>query len=136
MANNEQTTAQRELFLEYLFNDPECNNNSLLAARKAGYSDGYHAKLVRDARDDILQRAELELAKAAPKAVQKLVEAMDEDGTVPKGELRLKAVDSILDRIGVAKKQDIGVQVDTSSPLFMIPSKVECQLTKQTDEED
>ena len=125
---NHTTSAQRELFLEYLFNDPECQNNSLLAARKAGYSDKSHSSLVRDAKTQILVHAEEQLAKAAPKAVTKLIGMMDEDGSIPKAETRLKAIESVLDRIGVARKQEIEIKTDKDSmPIFMIPAKTEQQ---------
>lgn len=116
-------TAQQELFLEYLFNDPECNRSTVVAAEKAGYTRDYHWNLVRTLKDEILRRSNEELAFQAPKAVSKLIDAMDEDGSIPKGDIRLKAVESVLDRVGLAKKQEMSVSVESESPLFFIPAK-------------
>lgn len=117
--------AQQELFLEYLFNDPECQNDTQLACTAAGYSLDYHATLVRNLQDEILRRANNELARKTPKAVSKLIQMMDEDGSIPKADIRLKAVESLLDRVGLAKKQEMSISMDTETPLFFIPAKVD-----------
>ncbi len=57
--------------------------------------------------------------------MSKLLETMDEDGTTPKADLRLRAVESVLDRIGLAKKQEMNISVESESPLFIIPEKKE-----------
>jgi hypothetical protein len=123
--NNRDLTSQQELFLEYLFNDPECGDDTMKACEKAGYGRHAHAKLVRSLRDEIIKRAEEELARNAPKAVKGLLSAMNEDGSVPRGDVRLKAVESILDRIGLAKKQQMEVSSSDATPIFFIPSKME-----------
>jgi hypothetical protein len=130
-------TAQQELFLEYLFNDAECARDTKKASAAAGYSREYHWTLVRQLKDEILKRTNEELAISAPKAMSKLLKAMDEDGTTPKADLRLKAVESILDRIGLAKKQELNISVDNESPLFIIPEKKEVVIeTTNTNDED
>lgn len=116
-------TPQQELFLEYLFNDPECDHSVKLAALKAGYSEKYVYPLSRTMSDEILKRSNQKLSLEAPRAVSKLIGAMDEDGSTPKADIRLKAVESVLDRIGLAKKQEMSVSIDSESPLFFIPSK-------------
>ncbi len=59
----------------------------------------------------------------APKAVSRLVETLDEDGSIPKAETRLKAAQDVLDRVGIAKKQQVEIDTGNSSPLFFISSK-------------
>lgn len=115
--------AQQELFLDYLFNDPECGRCTKKACVKAGYESSYHATLVRSLKDEILKRSSDEMVTAIPKAVERVVRGMDEDGSTPKGELRLKAAESLLDRAGLAKKQEMDVKVDSSSPIFFLPAK-------------
>lgn len=125
MSNKRELTAKQELFLEYLFNDPECNFNSLEACLKAGYVKQEHAKLVRNLKDEILERSTEQLALTAPKAVSRLVNAMDEDKSTPGAEIRLKAVEGVLDRIGISKKQQMEVSSSAEvSPIFFIPAKV------------
>ena len=129
MANDIQVfTPQQELFLDYLFNDPECVRDTKKACVAAGYEMSYHGHLVSRLQDEILDRATKELAMQAPNAIHKLVSAMDEDGSTPKAEVRLKAVESVLDRIGLAKKQQIEVTSESAIPLFILPEKKEVVL--------
>lgn len=128
------TNAQQELFLEYLFNDPECQNDTLLACKAAGYSPDYHSTLVKNLQDEILRRANNELARRTPKAVSKLIQMMDEDGSVPKADIRLKAVESLLDRVGLAKKQEMSVSMESETPLFFIPAKVQVEEVEYVEE--
>lgn len=123
MSNESNFSSQQELFMEYLFNDPSCMNDTKLAADKAGYSSQSHSRLVREVKDEILKRAQTELAMKAPKAVSRLVETLDEDGSIPKAETRLKAAQDVLDRVGIAKKQQVEIDTGNSSPLFFISSK-------------
>lgn len=118
-----ELTAQQELFLEYLFNDSSCATDTMMAAEKAGYTRQSHANLVRSLKDEIVKRAEEQLALQAPKAVARLIQSMDEDGSTPRGDIRLKAVESVLDRIGVAKKQQMEVSTSDATPIFFIPAK-------------
>jgi hypothetical protein len=128
MTNKEVTqtfTAQQELFLEYLFNDPECGRSTLKACVAAGYDRTSHMSIVSRLQDEILLRTNREMAMAAPLAVSRLITAMDEDGSVPKADIRLKAVESVLDRIGLAKKQQVEVTSVSAIPLFILPEKKE-----------
>ena len=118
-------TSQQELFLEYLFNDPECDNSTLKACLAAGYDRTGHRQLVNRLQDEILHRSNTQLAMSAPRAVRKLIDSMDEDGTIPKADIRLKAIESVLDRAGLAKKQQIEVTSVSDIPLFILPAKRE-----------
>lgn len=128
-----EINAQQELFLEYLFNDPEVQRDTLKACIAAGYDPKTHRRLVRDLKDEILNRTNEELALNAPRAVKGLLDAMDEDGSIAKGDIRLKAVESVLDRVGLAKKQEMNISVENSSPLFIIPEKRPIELGDNTD---
>jgi hypothetical protein len=130
---NKELTAQQELFLDYLFNDPECDRNTKRACEAAGYATTYHRHLVSLMRDEIMDRTGLELAMAAPKAVKKLVGTMDEDGSTPKAEVRFKAVESIMDRVGLAKKQQLEVTSESAIPLFILPEKKEVIIEEEKD---
>jgi len=127
MTNNttRELTAKQELFLEYLFNSAEAGGEVKRAAALAGYSENASYALARTLRDQILARTEDHLVFSAAKAVQGLTGLMEEDNfKQTKADLKLKVVQDILDRTGVAKKQDIGVIVTSDTPLFFIPAKV------------
>lgn len=74
-------------------------------------------------REHLLAMTNTELAVMGAKAVRTVKEALDEDGSVPKGDVRLKAAETVLDRIGAAKKQVVENEVKTSSPILLMPSK-------------
>ena len=120
------------LFIEYLFHDAECMGNTKLAAQAAGYGITDHSRLVRKMKDEILKNAQEQLIAHAPVAVSKLIDAMDEDGSTAKAAERLKAVESVLDRIGVSKKQEMVFGTVENTPLFFIPAK---QLSSETREQ-
>lgn len=131
-----ELTPKQELFLEYLFNDTECNGDTKLAAERAGYSSTQHSSVVKALKEEILDRTQLKLAMSAPKAATKLTNMMDEDGSIPKAEIRLKAIESTLDRVGVSKRQEFDIKADVaSSPLFFIPSKQDVTVTGDEDGE-
>ena len=111
------------LFLEYLFDDAECMGNTKLAAQQAGYGATDHSRLVRKMKDEILKRTQETLVASAPIAVGKLIDAMDEDGTTPKAAERMKAIEGVLDRCGVSRKQEMVFGTVENTPLFFIPAK-------------
>ncbi len=127
------TTAQQELFLDYLFgNDPDTMDDTMASCIAAGYENGSHAKLVRRLKDEIIHRTNERLAMVAPKAVTRLAQTLDATRQDEKGELRLKAAESILDRIGAAKKNAIEIVAADVSPLFFMPVKMPIQYTEES----
>ena len=130
---------QQMLFLSLLFDaGSPSRGNSLKSCMEAGYSVTYHAKLVRTLKDEIRERTHDQVAALGSKAIMGLEAAMDEDGSVPKGDIRLKAAESILDRMGVAKQQalDITSKDEALSPLFILPSKAEMDINPEYDDYD
>jgi len=125
-----ELNAQQDLFMEYLFNDPDCMRDTRRACVAAGYEPNYHSVLVRSLRDDILDRTNHELAMSAPKAAYKLTEALDGEGS----QLSFKAVESVLDRVGIAKKQQMEVTSESSIPLFILPEKREVVIPDGNDD--
>ena len=48
---------------------------------------------------------------------------MDEDGTTPHASIRLEAAKQILDRIGIAKKEKIDINMRAMHGIFILPAK-------------
>ena len=78
-------------------------------------------------REEIRNRTLDTISSLAPKAAMQLVDSLVEDGSTPRGEIRLKAAESILDRMGAGKQQsvDITSNDESISPLFVLPGKYE-----------
>ena len=117
---------KQELYLAYLFDgESETRGNSLASCEAAGYGRDYHSALLRVLREDIKTRTIDALSSKASRAVMQIEASMDEDGSTPRGEVRLKAAESILDRMGAGKQQsmDITSKDESISPLFVLPAK-------------
>lgn len=81
--------------------------------------------------DKILSMVNAELASLSYKAVKTIDNAMDEDGSVPKGELRLKGATEILDRLGASKKITTEVEVVADTPIILLPAKDKVKIDPQ-----
>lgn len=121
-------TPKQELFMSCFFDkDSETYGDSIASCEAAGYGRNYHSQLLKLCREEIRGRT-LDLVNSkAVKAVEQLDASMDENGKVPRGELRLKSAESVLDRMGIGKQVaiDITSSDESVSPLFVLPSKNE-----------
>ena len=75
------------------------------------------------AKKEITELAENHLSTHSAKAANRLVELLDEDGTTPHASIRLAAANQILDRVGIAKKEKLDVNVKAVHGLFILPPK-------------
>ena len=111
----------QEKFLDVLFG--EAKGNPKRAGELAGYSEHSYPKVLRNLKSEIVSRAETYLATHSAKAATKMVDMMDEDGTTPHASIRLEAAKQILDRIGIAKKEKLDVNLKAVQGLFILPAK-------------
>ena len=114
-------TDTQEKFLDVLFG--EAKGNLKKAGELAGYSEHSYPKVVRNLKQDIISRAENYLATHSAKAATKLVGMLDEDGTTPHANIRLEAAKQILDRIGIAKKDQLDINMKALHGIFILPAK-------------
>ena len=63
------------------------------------------------------------LAKSAPMASQKLVEILMSDDPIPQVGAKLQAAQTLLDRVGVAKRDKLDVTHTAASGIFILPNK-------------
>jgi len=114
-------TDTQEKFLDVLFG--EAKGNLKKAGELAGYSEHSYPKVVRNLKQEIISRAENYLATHSAKAATKLVGMLDEDGTTPHANIRLEAAKQILDRIGIAKKDQLDINMKALHGIFILPAK-------------
>ena len=124
-------TDSQEKFLDVLFG--EAKGNPKKAGELAGYSEHSYPKVLRNLRSEIVSRAENYLATHSAKAASKMVDMLDEDGTTPHAAIRLEAAKQILDRIGIAKKEKVDINVRALHGLFILPAK---DIIKKLEDED
>ena len=99
-----------------------------LAAELAGYAEGSHSQVIKSLQQEVIDLASNILAQSAPQAAFKLVEVMTSDEAIPQVNTKLQAAQTILDRVGIAKKDklDVNHNVDVNAgSLFILPAKQE-----------
>ena len=114
-------TDMQEKFLDVLFT--EAQGNPREAARIAGYSEHSYPKVVRNLKKEITELAENHLSTHSAKAVNRLITLLDEDGTTPQASIRLAAANSILDRVGLGKKDSLDINMKAMHGIFILPAK-------------
>jgi hypothetical protein len=112
-------TEKQETFLTALFG--EAKGNPRAAGDIAGYAD-YHQPL-RALKEEIITRAEEQLAAFAPRASMGMINALDEDGSLPGANIRMEAAKQILDRVGLAKREKIDLTAKVQHGIFILPPK-------------
>ena len=92
------------------------------AAELAGYK-GNHYQVIQSLKDELVDMAQNLLAHNAPRAAMKLVEVMDSDRPVPQASSKLQAAQTILDRVGLGKKERLDVNHNVQGGIFILPEK-------------
>ena len=116
-------TEKQASFLDALF---ENGGKISEAMRTAGYNTS-RSKLMQSMREEIAARTKDYLAVNGVKAATRIVEGLDADGTTPLNQMdmRMKAAESILDRIGVSKKQTQEITGQVVHGVVLLPAKNE-----------
>ena len=117
-----ELTVKQKTFLDSLI---ECEGNAKQAAELAGYAEGSYTSVVKSLKKEILDISEGILAQNAPKAAMKLVNIMDSDEPIPQANIRLQAVQTLLDRVGLSKTDKLNLNVEGSNGIFILPVKSE-----------
>ena len=125
-------TDTQEKFLDALFG--EARGNPRRAGELAGYSDHSYPKVLRNLKNEIVSRAETYLANYSARAATRMVDMLDEDGTTPHANIRMEAAKQILDRVGVAKKEKLDVNLKAVHGLFILPPKAPLKRAHKPDE--
>ena len=115
-------TEKQEKFLSELLHNGGHVKNAVLAA---GYSEQSRSWLTKSLRDEIVERTRSMLATNSVRAAKRIIEGLDADGTVPLNQMdmRLKTAESVLDRVGLGKKQQIEMEGQVMHGIVMLPSK-------------
>ena len=118
--SKKELTEKQEVFVSSLIE----NGRSIpQAMKKAGYEPTSRSWLVNSVSNEIVERTQNYLATHGMKAAQNLINALDEDGTTPKGELRLKAAESLLNRIGIGSRETVDHNVTAIHGVVLLPNK-------------
>ena len=112
-------TEKQQSFLDNLL---ETQGDLKLSAELAGYS-GNHYQVIQSLKNEIVDLASDVLAREAPSAAFKLIEMMKNSNAVPQANIKLQAAQTILDRVGIAKKERLDINHNVTNSIFILPEK-------------
>lgn len=121
--NKRKLTEQQQHFLTAL--GGMAKGDLTIALKEAGYADSSKSNVVDSLKDEIVDVATKILAKSAPRASQKLVEILESDDPIPQVNAKLQAAQTLLDRVGIAKRDKLDINHTVASGIFIIPQKEE-----------
>ena len=119
--NKRKLTEQQQTFLSVLATSAKGDINKALNI--AGYKETSYYNVIQSLKDEIIDVATKILAKSAPQASQKLVEILNSDDPIPQVNAKLQAAQTLLDRVGVAKRDKLDVTHTATSGIFLLPEK-------------
>jgi len=115
-------TDKQEQFLDLLF---ENGGNVRQAAELAGYSSGSVAWLKDRLADEIIERTKTMLASHSLQAANKLANLVTAVDIERGDDLRMRAAESILNRVGIAKQETMNHNVQAIHGVVLLPPKKE-----------
>ena len=123
LSNKRKLTEQQQNFLSALAVQAKGDINKALDM--AGYKETSYYNVINNLKDEIVEVATKILAKSAPQASQKLVEILESDDPIPQVNAKLQAAQTLLDRVGVAKRDKLDITHTSASGIFLLPTKKE-----------
>ena len=93
------------------------------ALQQAGEAESSRTHLMNSLSEEIIDRAQSVLAVNSVRAATNLVNAMDDDGSIPRSDVRLKAAESVLNRVGVGRRDTVEHNVTALHGVVLLPSK-------------
>ena len=117
-----EITPKEEQFLTNLF---ENGGNITDAAVSAGYSKGSTTWLRNNLADEIIRRTQNVLSMNAYKAASRLVTTIDNPVPERGDDLRFRAAESLLNRVGLGKQETTNVNVQAVHGIVLLPPKKE-----------
>ena len=127
-----EVTEKQKKFLDALFVN---RGNISAACEEAGYSPSSRTWLVKALADEIVDISKRELAVNSATAVSRVVESMNDDGLNPRQELRLKAAQTLLDRVGLGKIEKQEHDVKALHGIVLMPSKAAMPIVEDNGED-
>ena len=127
LTSKRKLTEKQESFLNNLI---ETKGDLKLSAELAGYS-GNHYQIIQSLKHEIVDLASDVLAREAPLAAFKLVEVLHSDKALPQANIKVQAAQTILDRVGLGKKERLDVNHNIGGGIFILPQKETVDLSAE-----
>jgi hypothetical protein len=125
-------TDKQEKFLDVLGGEAKGDLRKSLVL--AGYEESSYYAVIRALKEQIVDVANTILAHSAPKAAQSLVDVLESDKPIPQANVKLQAAQTLLDRVGVSKKEHLNVNHNVTGGIFLLPDKKEVIIEGEVDD--
>jgi len=125
-----ELTQKQQSFLTELF---KCGGNITKALELSGYKPSSRQHVLHSLKEEIIEQAKVELAAHSVTAINRVVEGMNDVGEHPRAELRLKAAQTLLDRVGLGKQEKIDVEGKLLHGVVLMPAKKEMPVVNVED---
>ena len=125
-----ELTVKQQSFLDHLV---DTGGDPREAAELAGYAKNAHWQVAHALKNEIIELASNILAQSAPKAAMKLVDVMDSNTPIPQANIRLQAAQTILDRTGLGRKDNLDVNHKVEGGLFILTAKEEIIIDEKSE---
>ena len=131
-AKQRKLTDKQEKFLDVLGGEAKGDLRKSLVL--AGYEESSYYAVIRTLKEQIVDVANTILAHSAPKAAQSLVDVLESDKPIPQANVKLQAAQTLLDRVGVSKKEHLNVNHNVTGGIFLLPDKKEVIIEGEVDD--
>jgi phage terminase small subunit len=115
-----ELTPQQESFLDHLFKN---GGNITDAALQAGYSQGSVGWLKVSLAEEIVEKTKSLLSMGALKAANQVIRTIDNPTPERGDELRLKAAETLLNRVGLGRQETMNHNVQAIHGVVLLPPK-------------
>ena len=119
--NKRKLTEKQEKFLSALAG--EANGDARKALTVAGYEQTSYYAVLDSLKEEVVDVANSILAHSAPKAAAKLVDVLESDAPIPQVGAKLQAAQTLLDRVGISKRERVDVNHSVTGGIFLLPDK-------------
>lgn len=114
-------TDKQEKFLSALAGEAKGDARQALVV--AGYEPTSYYAVLDSLKEEVVDVANTILAHSAPKAAAKLVDVLDSDAPIPQVGAKLQAAQTLLDRVGISKRERVDVTHNMGGGIFLLPDK-------------
>ncbi len=125
-SSDRNLTEKQEKLLQLFWNSG-CTASPLSLAEEAGYTATSIYAAVRNLSKEILKLTEAKLITHAPAAASAITDAITSTVPSPGIKDRLTAATTLLDRVGLGKKETLQVETKGQGGVFLIPVKKELE---------
>lgn len=101
----------------------EANGDARKALTVAGYEQTSYYAVLDSLKEEVVDVANSILAHSAPKAAAKLVDVLESDAPIPQVGAKLQAAQTLLDRVGISKRERVDVNHSVTGGIFYYQTK-------------